>query len=93
MVGKIVTLLLGVLVLLLVGTTAQAKPAPPPAPYTLGQEIVTNTDGVAWGLGNGPTVGFGSPLESKPTSTSWKFVWPGSPEPSQVTVYVVCVNS
>jgi hypothetical protein len=30
----------GALVLLLLGTTAQAKPAPAPQPYTLGQEIV-----------------------------------------------------
>jgi hypothetical protein len=39
---KILAVLVGVLALLLLGTTAQAKPSPtpPPQPYTLGQEIV-----------------------------------------------------
>jgi hypothetical protein len=44
---KILAVLVGVLGLLLLGTTAQAKPAPPAAPYALNQEIVTNTQEVA----------------------------------------------
>jgi hypothetical protein len=38
-----IAVLAGALVLLLLGTTAQAKPAPPPAPYTLGAEIISQT--------------------------------------------------
>lgn len=43
---KILAVLAGVLALLLLGTSAQAKPAPAPQPYRLGYELITKTETV-----------------------------------------------
>jgi hypothetical protein len=132
---RILAVLVGVLALLLLGTMAQAKPTPPPAPYTLGYEVVKSSGTVPAGerrVGTGsdpesiflpvtvsvdcasgkvPVSGgyslrtrgtdpeFGTPKwlsgpqESKPTDTGWKVTWPGEEEPSEGTVYAVCVNA
>jgi hypothetical protein len=64
---RFLAVLAGVLALLLLGTTAQAKPAPAPQPYTLGYELVTKTETVEQTDVNEITVTANCPSGKVPT--------------------------
>jgi hypothetical protein len=64
---KIVAVLAGVLALLLLGTSAHAKPAPAPQPYTLGYELVAKTETVERTDVNEVTVTVNCPSGKVPT--------------------------